>query len=62
MGGSRQFHFRIPESDHEFLKSLARKNDETVGAVLRRLVRRLRVSSGPLCVNPTQPNPTQPAC
>jgi hypothetical protein len=41
----RQCHFWLCDDDHRFLIALARGRDEPVGAVLRRMVRRLRLQA-----------------
>jgi hypothetical protein len=46
-GGRRQLHVWVTEIDHAFLTKLARSRDESVGVLVRRLIRSARNSLVP---------------
>jgi hypothetical protein len=45
MHPGRQIHFRLPESDYQFLIGYSRACDMTMASCLRRMVRTIRVRS-----------------
>ena len=49
---SRQAHFWLSESDHAYLAAKAVDGDESIGSVVRRLIRRARMLEGPVQAGP----------
>lgn len=49
----KQLHIWLSDGDHEFLTRYARQRDETIGVIVRRLVRHLKQPHRPMSASPT---------